>query len=120
RSKQKSDCALALPLNSKSGSGWPRPAYYSNDPDQQTCANEPGNQVTEPSSQIDSKEAKNGARNGRSDDAEHNVHDKSHVTLHELFCQPACDTADDNGCNPAYLWIVHGVPLLLNGPPGPG
>ena len=27
------------------------------------------------------------------------------LTLHELFCRPACKSANDNGCNPAYLWI---------------
>jgi hypothetical protein len=25
-----------------------------------------------------------------------------------LFCQPARNSADDNGCDPAHLWIIHG------------
>ena len=41
---------------------------------------------------------------------EHDIHQDPHFTLHELFCQPACNAADDDGCDPAYLmrrpWLV--------------
>src|SRR5262245_18783023 len=92
------------------GSNGPRPPYCPSDPDQQTCSDESGNQVTDPSAQVDPKEAKNGARNCRPDDSQHDIHQESHITLHELFCQPACNSADDNGRDPAYLRIIHGSP----------
>src|SRR5262245_13425162 len=57
----------------KCGSSWPRSSYRPNDPDQQTCADEPGDQVAQPSSQVDPKETKDGARNRRPDYAEHNI-----------------------------------------------
>ena len=31
--------------------------------------------------------------------------------------QPTRNAANDNGCNPAYLWIIHG-PSSSNGPTG--
>src|SRR5262249_33614942 len=86
-----------------------RAPYCPYNPDQQTCADESGNQVTQPSAQVDAKEAKNGARNRRPDDSEHDVHHKSHIALHKLFCQPTRNSADDDGCNPADLWIFHGL-----------
>ena len=53
----------ALPVQGRSlrgreaASNWPRPPYRPHDPDQQTCADESGNQVAEPSAQLDSKES---------------------------------------------------------------
>ena len=54
------------------------------------------------------------------DNTEHDIHDQSHVTLHELLCQPACNPADDDGCiqptpaSPTTHLLpkkVHGAPL---------
>jgi hypothetical protein len=39
--------------------------------------------------------------------AEHNIHDQPHVTLHELLCQPACNPADDDGCDPTHSSSSH-------------
>src|SRR5262249_5325281 len=44
-------------------------------------------------------------------DAEDDVHDKPHLTFHELLGEPASDPADDDGCDPAYLCVVHGYLL---------
>jgi hypothetical protein len=41
------------------------------------------------------------------DNAERDIHDQSHVTLHELLCQPACDAADDDGCDPTHSIVFH-------------
>jgi hypothetical protein len=30
------------------------------------------------------------------------------LTLHELLCQPARNSADNDGCDPAHLWVFHG------------
>jgi len=65
-----------------------RAPYCPYNPDQQTCADESGNQLTQPSAQVDAEEAKNGTRNCCPDDSEHDVHHKSHIALHKLFCQP--------------------------------
>jgi hypothetical protein len=78
------------------------------DPDQQDRADEPGNQVAEPSPKVDPKDAQNEAGNRRPDDTEHDIHQEPHFTLHELFGQPACNSADDDGCDPACLCVVHG------------
>ncbi len=93
-------------------SAWPRCLQAGrispDNPDQQDCAYEAANQVTEPSSQDDPEVAQNGARNYRTDHAEHDIHDHSHVTLHELLSQPACKPADDDGCYPAHSSVTHG------------
>jgi hypothetical protein len=65
-----------------------RAPYCPYNPDQQTCADESGNQVTQPSAKVDAEEAKNDTRNRRPDDSEHDVYHKSHIALHKLFCQP--------------------------------
>src|SRR5580704_1792291 len=85
-------------------------SYRPDDPDQQDRADEAGNQVADPSSQDDAEVAENGAGNCRSDDAERNIHNHSHVTLHELLCQPACNPPDDDGCYPAHSSVTHGSP----------
>ena len=77
--------------------------YHPDDPDQQDCADEAGDQVADPSPKGDPEVTQNGAGNRRTDNAEHDVHDQSHVTLHELLCQPARNPADDDGCYPAPL-----------------
>src|SRR4249919_890041 len=77
------------------------PLYRPYDPDQQDRADEPGNEVADPSPQVDPKETQNCAGNRRPDDTEHDIHQDPHFTLHELFCQPACNSADDDGCDPA-------------------
>ncbi len=64
-------------------SSWP---YSPDNPDQQDRADEAGNQVADPSPQGDPEVAQNGAGNRRTDNAEHNIHDQPHVTLHELLC----------------------------------
>src|SRR5204862_5216905 len=63
-------------------------SYGPDDPDQQDRAGEAGNQVADPSTQVDAEGTQNGAGNRRANNAEHDVHDQSHVTLHELLCQP--------------------------------
>jgi hypothetical protein len=64
--------------------------YRPDDPNQQDRADEAGNQVAEPSSRDDPEVAQNGVGNCRTDDAEHNIHDHSHATLHECSAgQPA-------------------------------
>src|SRR5215510_13707281 len=78
------------------------------DPDQQTRADEPSNQVADPAAQGDSKDAENGAGNRRSNNAEHDVHHQSHITLHELLSKPACNPADYNGRDPTNCWVFHG------------
>src|SRR5271166_2525236 len=94
--------------------GWARASsrcaapYRADDPDQQTRADEPSDQVADPSAKGDAKKAENGAGNRRSDDAEHDIHHQSHITLHELLSQPACNPADDNGGDPTNLWVSHG------------
>jgi hypothetical protein len=40
-------------------------------------------------------------------DAEHNVHHKPHLALHELLSEPAGDPADNDGCDPADLMLFH-------------
>jgi len=40
-------------------------------------------------------------------DHEHDVHQQSHVTLHELLCQPPCDPTDNDSCDPSHS-SVHG------------
>src|SRR6516164_1755868 len=65
---------------------------------------------------MDTKEAQYGAGNRRPDDAEHDIHHEPHFTLHKLFCEPACNTADDDGRNPAYLRVVHGRPPQKGAP----
>jgi predicted RecB family nuclease len=40
-------------------------------------------------------------------DAEHNVHDKPHLALHELLREPAGNSANDDGCDPADLLLFH-------------
>jgi hypothetical protein len=69
-------------------SGWP---YRPDDPDQQDRADEAGNQVADPSSQDDPEVAQNGAGNCRTDNAEHNIHDHSHVTFYDFLSQLACN-----------------------------
>src|SRR5215510_4658805 len=81
--------------------------YRPHDPDQQDRADKPCNQVADPSPKVDPKETQNGAGNRRPDDTEHDIHQDPHFTLHELFCQPACNSADDDGCDPAYSCVVH-------------
>src|SRR5262245_8655618 len=54
-----------------------------------------------------SEDAKAGAVNRRPDGTEHDIHQESHITLHKLFRQPARNSADDNGCDPTYLWVFH-------------
>src|SRR6266404_1802907 len=61
-------------------SSWP---YSPDNPDQQDRADEAGNQVADPSPQGDPEVTQNGAGNRRTDNAEHNIHDQPHVTLHE-------------------------------------
>src|SRR6186713_1202250 len=82
-------------------------SYGPDDPDQQDCADEAGNQVADPSPQIDAEGTQNGAGNCRADNAEHDIHDQSHVTLHELLCQPASDAANDDGCDPTHSSVSH-------------
>src|SRR5260221_8406729 len=81
-------------------SSWP---YSLDNPDQQDRADEAGNEVADPSPQGDPEVAQNGAGNRRTDNAEHNIHDQPHVTLHELLCQPACNPTDNDGCDPNPL-----------------
>src|SRR6478736_1565000 len=81
--------------------------YHPDDPDQQDRADEAGYQVADPSPQGDPEVAQNGAGNRRADNAEHDIHDQSHVTLHELLGQPACDAADDDGCDPTHSSVSH-------------
>ena len=60
-----------------------------------------------PIPKVDPQEAKNGAGNRRPDNTEHDIHHHSHATLHELLCKPACNPADDDGCDPANCWVSH-------------
>src|SRR6516164_11492042 len=84
------------------------PPYQSGDPDEQARPDEASNEVAEPSGQDDPKVAQNGAGDCRPDDAEHDIHQHAHVALHELLCQPACNPADYDRCDPAYCRISHG------------
>src|SRR5277367_4879941 len=83
------------------------PLYHPVDRDQQDRADESSNEVAEPSSKANPKEIQNGAGNRGPDDTEHDIHQESHITLHELFCEPARNPADDDRCNPAYLCFAH-------------
>src|SRR5262249_14478747 len=89
-------------------SNWSACPYRPPYPDQQDRAEEPSDQVAEPSPKVDTKRAQYGAGNRRPDDTEHDIHHEPHFTLHKLFCEPACNSADDDGCDPAYLRVVHG------------
>src|SRR5262249_17217265 len=82
--------------------------YRAGDPDQQTCTNEAGNQIANPSAKGDPEKTKDGVGNRCPDDAEHDIHQQAHVTLHELLSQPAGNAAYDNGCNPTYGRVSHG------------
>src|SRR6478609_9928086 len=82
--------------------------YHPDDPDQQDRADEAGYQVADPSPQVDPEVAQNGAGNRRADNTEHDIHDQPHVTLHELLCQPACNPANDDGCDPTHSSVSHG------------
>src|SRR5258708_38949461 len=81
--------------------------YRPDDPDKQDRADEAANQVADPSPQEDPEVAQNGAGNRRTDNAEHNIHDQPHVTLHELLCQPACNPADNDGYDPTHSSVSH-------------
>src|SRR6516162_3939601 len=86
-----------------------RPPHQSGDPDQQASPDEASNEVAEPSGQGDPEVAQNEAGDCRPDDAEHDIHQQPHVALHELLCQPACNSANYDRCDPAYRWICHGT-----------
>src|SRR6478609_6652506 len=67
-------CVL-MALSDRLVLSWPACApYRPHDPDQQDRADEPGDQVADPSSQVDPKEAQDRAGNGCSDDTEHDIH----------------------------------------------
>src|SRR6516165_4796163 len=65
---------------------------------------------------MDTKEAQYGASNRRPDDTEHDIHHEPYFTLHKLFCEPACNSADYDGCDPAYLRLVHVRPCQKSAP----
>src|SRR6185437_4530601 len=62
-----------------------------------------------PTAQHDPKNTENGAGDRGADDPEHDIHQEAHIALHELLGQPAGDSADDNGRDPAHFRIVHGA-----------
>jgi hypothetical protein len=82
------------------------------DKDENACADEAGDQVADPTGEGDANEAEQPTRQSCANDAEHYVHQKPHLTFHELLGEPARDTANDDGCNPTDFLIFHGTPLL--------
>jgi len=79
-----------------------RRANRTHNRDQYAGADEAGNQVADPSAEMDAHDTQYGARDRRANDAEHDVHEEPHVALHELLCQPTGDRTDDDCGNPAY------------------
>ena len=59
---------------------------YGPDEISKTTPMKPDISLAEPSPQDDAEVAQNGAGNRRADNTEHDIHDQSHVTLHELLC----------------------------------
>src|SRR5580700_11371608 len=78
---------------------------HANDPDQQAGADEPKDQIADPSAEHDPKNTENRAGDRRADDAEYDIHEQAHIALHELLGQPASNSADDNGRDPTNFSI---------------
>src|SRR5262249_6841134 len=97
--------------------GWSRLRTLSNRPSDKNkddCPDEAGNEITDPTgTEPHTNEAEQPTRNSGSYDAQNDVHENSHLALHELLGEPASDSANDDSCDPADLLILHGV--LLKG-----
>src|SRR5262249_35682449 len=81
-----------------------------NDPDQQTGADKPKNQVADPSAKHDSENTEDGAGDRGPNDAKHDIQEQAHIPLKKLSTKPASDPADDNGRDPTNSSIRHGAP----------
>src|SRR5262249_28080293 len=71
------------------------------------CCTKADNKMADPTSKVNAKEAEQPASDGGTYYAEHDVHHKPHLALHELFREPTGVSANDDGCNPADLLFFH-------------
>src|SRR6266496_3433632 len=72
-----------------------------------------GNQIADPTGEVNADEAEQRTSDSGPHDTEHDVQEKPHLALHELLCEPTGNSAYDDGCNPADLLFFHWSPLLV-------
>jgi hypothetical protein len=75
------------------------------------CSDEASDQIAYPTAERDTEQAEQPASDCGPYDAQDDVHDKPHLAFHELLGELASDPANDDGCNPAYLCVLHGYLL---------
>src|SRR5215510_8777791 len=76
------------------------------------CSDEASDQIAYPTAERDTEQAEQPASDCGPYDAQDDVHDKPHLAFHELLGEPASDPTNDDGCNPAYLGVLHGYLLI--------
>src|SRR5215510_11456615 len=76
------------------------------------CSDEASDQIACPTAERDTEQAEQPASDCGPYDAQDDVHDKPHLAFHELLGEPASDPTNDDGCNPAYLGVLHGYLLI--------
>src|SRR5262245_41117211 len=82
-------------------------AYRSYNKDKYARADEACDQITDPTGESDTDHAEQPTSDCGSYDAEHDVHYKPHLTLHELLSKPARDAANDDCRYPADFRMFH-------------
>jgi hypothetical protein len=85
-----------------------RPSDRPRGKNEDACSDEASDQIANPTTERDTEQAKQPASDCGPYDAEDDVHDKPHLAFHELLGEPASDPTNDDGCNPAYLCVLHG------------
>jgi hypothetical protein len=83
--------------------------HRSSDRNQNAGTDEAGNEIANPSRELDAEESEQKACNRGSYYPQQNIHEQPHVALHELLGEPSSDSADNDGCDPADLLIFHGI-----------
>jgi hypothetical protein len=73
---------------------------------QDTGSDKARNQIANPTAERDTDQAEQPTSDRGPYDAEHDVHQETHLTLHELLGEPAVDGANYDGCDPTDLLFV--------------
>src|SRR5215211_1837945 len=84
-----------------------RPSDHPGDEDEDASPYEAGDQITDPTADRHTEHAEQQTSNCGAYDAEHDVHHKSHLALHEVLGKPTGDSANDDCRKPADLLVFH-------------
>lgn len=82
----------------------PESASYS---DKDARTDESGNQISEPARENDAEHRQNRVCDNRTDDSKKDVHENTHIALHELFGEPPGNATNDDCGDPTYSSRFH-------------